>query len=82
VENRPGTKIPEEFLAGVERAQAALVALHQGVNILSFVEAAEAGQPEILPVTALDVLTRFGPVVQAGRYFGTRSDSAIGPNGW
>lgn len=82
VERRPGTKIPEEFLADMDRAQATLSALAKGAEIFPFRETAEAGAIDIEPATPDDVTLRFGPVVQAERYFGTRSDRATGPRGW
>lgn len=82
VERRPGANVPEEFLAGADRAQAAIKALAQGIEIFSFKEAADAGRIDTKPATPQDVTDRFGPVVQASRYFGVRSDRAQSPSGW
>lgn len=81
-ERRPGTKVPDEFVAGAAHAEAYLHALEQGDMILAFKETADAGLPNIEAVTPDEVRIRFGPVVQAERYFGTRSDRANGPGGW
>lgn len=82
VERRPGTSVPEDFLRGLERAQTILAAISKGTEIFPFQETADAGRIDLQKATPADVTLRFGPVVQAERYFGTRSDRAIGPGGW
>lgn len=82
VERRVGVNVPEEFLAGSERAQAQLRALAEGTEIFSFTEAAEAGVIDLEPVTPAEVLTRFDVVVQTERFFGIRSNRAQGPGKW
>ncbi len=78
-ERRAGTKIPEEFLSGADRAQASLVALAKGVEIFALAETQDAGVMEIKGVSPGTVRRRFGPVIQAARFFGTRSDEARNP---
>jgi hypothetical protein len=78
VERRPGANVPEEFMAGVDRAVAQLEAIAKGTMIFSFTEAAEAGKMHNPEVEPWDVVRRKGPVVQAERYFGIRSDRAWG----
>lgn len=79
IERRVGVNVPDEFYEGITRAQESLKALAAGVTIFSFTEASEAGIIDNAPALPDDVTERFGTVVQAERYFGTRGDRSVNP---